>query len=89
MGEERVLRHMPEPRLKHSISACLRTKVKWSATGAADTPWVGSVGSEVWKVRCNDFPDEPLYTLLIDGKKIDDFDDWPRAWSRPAPKTGS
>ena len=33
-----------------------------------------------WDIRINNFPDEILYTLLIDGVEIYDFDDWPTAW---------
>ena len=26
----------------------------------------------------------PLYTLLADGQAVDDLEDWPTAWARPA-----
>ena len=31
----------------------------------------------------NDFPDEQLFTLLIDGRDVESFDDWPADWMRP------
>jgi predicted DNA-binding protein (UPF0251 family) len=31
----------------------------------------------------NDFPDEQLFTLFVDGQEQESFDDWPAAWSRP------
>jgi hypothetical protein len=34
------------------------------------------------EIRLNDFPAQPLYTLLIDGEAALDFDDWPVAWQR-------
>jgi hypothetical protein len=31
----------------------------------------------------NDFPAEPLYTLIVDGVDRDDLEDWPSAWTNP------
>jgi hypothetical protein len=36
-------------------------------------------------LRINDFPIEPLYTLICEGKELQDLEDWPRAWVHPAP----
>ncbi len=35
-----------------------------------------------WLIRINDFPQQPLYTLLIDGVAYADFDTWPACWQR-------
>jgi hypothetical protein len=29
-----------------------------------------------------DFPAEPLYTLFVDGERVETFDGWPPAWVR-------
>lgn len=34
---------------------------------------------EVCKLRMNDFPDEPMWTLFYSGESID-FDDEPKTW---------
>ncbi len=39
------------------------------------------VNDLVWKIRINDFPTEPLYTLFIGDKAILTFDDMPDTWS--------
>jgi len=35
-----------------------------------------------FQLRINDFPEEQLYTLIIDNEIILDFDDWPKNWER-------
>jgi hypothetical protein len=35
-----------------------------------------AVADSRWLVRLNDFPDEPLYTLLIDDTETLHFEDW-------------
>jgi hypothetical protein len=41
--------------------------------------------SDSWFVRINDFPDEPMYTLLIGEKETIHFDDWPSFWGEAPP----
>ncbi|HEY4361642.1 MAG TPA: hypothetical protein VGN17_11760 [Bryobacteraceae bacterium] len=53
-----------------------------NATNDEDTPYSASVKGQVWKIRMNDFPDEHLFTLLVDGRAVEDFDDWPTACSQ-------
>ena len=35
-------------------------------------------------LRVNNFPDHPLWTLLVDGQRRFDVDDAPAAWGNPA-----
>ncbi len=64
--------------------ALLEMPISWNASDDPDTPWHTLFGSHRLAVRMNDFPDEVLYTLLIDEKDVADFDDWPALWTRPA-----
>jgi hypothetical protein len=57
--------------------------VEWLKAHQSGFAYEAKVSSENWKLRMNDFPDEPLFTLIIDGDEILHFNDWPRAWKRP------
>jgi hypothetical protein len=40
------------------------------------------VDGKDWRVRLNDFPDDFMYSLVIEGTTIHNFHDWPAAWLR-------
>ena len=63
--------------------------VPWrTASGGSKIKFEAAVGDSRWTVRMNDFPDEPLYTVLIDDVEVMHFDDWPWIWKKPGfPKT--
>ena len=42
------------------------------------------VGKQMWSIRMNDFPDEPLYTLIADGVEVIHFNNWPSDWIKPS-----
>jgi hypothetical protein len=58
--------------------------VVWRATADAEHPYDSEVAGEHWQVRINDFPAELLYSLLVDGREVARFNDWPLAWRKPA-----
>jgi hypothetical protein len=60
----------------------IRTKVTWSRTKDPIAFWRAQVGSEIWTARVNDFPEEHLYTLFVNGQEIGSLDEWPRQWLR-------
>jgi hypothetical protein len=43
---------------------------------------MSTVDGELWEIRVNDFPAEHMFTLLIEGREVLDFDDWPESWQR-------
>lgn len=60
--------------------------VRFSATDDARAPYAALVDGEAWRVRVNEFPEEPsLYTLIVDGKAVEELMTWPIAWQRPDP----
>ncbi|MEO6457396.1 MAG: hypothetical protein ABIO92_03845 [Chloroflexia bacterium] len=59
------------------------TPIAWELAVAGVFPYHAQIKGRTFTIRVNDFPDEPLYTLLIDGEKVEDLEDWPQAWVRP------
>lgn len=65
------------------LSSLLGTSIDWTANDDdLDFPWRASLNGRTLTLRMNDFPDETLYSLLIDGQVVGSFDDWPSAWTR-------
>ncbi len=60
----------------------LTRNLDWRATNDVDHPWATEVAGETWRVRLNDFPDEVMYTLIINDAVIGSFHDWPGCWHR-------
>jgi hypothetical protein len=58
-------------------------KITWEHTGDSDIPYRTKVDGKTHEIRVNDFPSQPLYTLIVDGEAVEDLDDWPSAWVRP------
>lgn len=66
----------------------LEAPVSWHTTWSVFVPFQANVGEDVWVLRLNEFPEEPLYTLFIEGRAIGSLDDWPTAWNKPGPLEG-
>lgn len=54
--------------------------IKWDESNNPEYPYETNYDGHKLQVRINDFPEEPLYSLLIDDKLICDLEDWPKAW---------
>lgn len=62
--------------------------VAWEHTGDGEFPYRAAVGGAKLVVRVNDFPAEPLYSLLVNGRAAADLEDWPERWGRPGVPAG-
>lgn len=60
----------------------LTRELSWRHTNDIDYPWTTEVTGETWRVALNDFPDDLMYTLVIDENIIGKFHDWPNCWHR-------
>ena len=60
----------------------LARRVEWTRARDSHMPWSTEMDGQRWQVRLNDFPDEPMYSLLVDGAEQGSFHDWPETWKR-------
>jgi hypothetical protein len=61
----------------------LEEKVAWKASVDPIYPYEAELNREKLVIRLNDFPDESLYTLIVDDEEVVNFNDWPARWHRP------
>ncbi|ADE53344.1 hypothetical protein Caka_0319 [Coraliomargarita akajimensis DSM 45221] len=62
----------------------LKKSVSWrTGDGNNGICFVTEEEKKEWKIRLNDFPDDPTYTLIIEKSETLHFDDWPDFWIRP------
>lgn len=60
----------------------LHTPISWTRTADAEFPFSATGADEATlRIRLNDFPAQPMYTLLVDAVPLVSFDDWPQAWN--------
>jgi hypothetical protein len=65
-----------------ALGALLARPLDWQATGDPEQPWAAEVDGARWRVRLGDFPDDFMYSLLVDGQEVGSFHDWPETWRR-------
>mgnify|MGYP000984759927 CR=1 FL=1 len=56
--------------------------IKWHKTSDPFYPYEAIFNNRYLKLRLNDYPEEPMYTLLVNGEVIESFDEWPSCWIR-------
>jgi len=64
------------------VRSYLAEKINWSQGSDPSFPYKANLNGDKLVIRINDFPDENLYTLIVNGEELTDFDDWPRQWVR-------
>jgi hypothetical protein len=60
----------------------LAKKIVWEQTTDPHHPFVAEFENEKCVIRLNNFPDKHLYTLIVNGEDVVEFDDWSAQWSR-------
>jgi hypothetical protein len=60
----------------------LEEKIIWKPGPAPLYPYRAEFEGEQCLIRINDFPNDHLYTLLINAREVAHFDHWPQCWTR-------
>ncbi|MEO6510802.1 MAG: hypothetical protein ABIO16_07420 [Nocardioides sp.] len=71
------------------MTAWSRMLVRWRRTEDGAWPFYAEVGGRVLRVRVNDFPAEPLYSLFVDDDLVEDLEDWPTVWIKTSDRPGA
>ncbi|HEY7491100.1 MAG TPA: hypothetical protein VIH59_08340 [Candidatus Tectomicrobia bacterium] len=61
----------------------LEKKMVWQKSTDPIYPYTADFEKERCLIRINDFPDEHLYTLIVNDREVVHFDNWPQYWTRP------
>ena len=64
------------------IEHLLEVPISWLRDTEARGAWMARVGPDVCRLRMNDFPEKPLYSLTWSGASLE-LDDPPAAWKIP------
>jgi len=65
------------------VIAWTRMLVRWQRTTDGEWPYRAFAEDRELRIRVNDFPAEPLYSLFVDDEHATDLDDWPPVWVKP------
>lgn len=60
----------------------LEKKIIWKPNTDPLYPYRVEFDGEQCLIRINDFPDDHLYTLIVNDREVANFDDWPQCWTR-------
>lgn len=65
------------------VADYLAEQIVWGKNADPLLPYTTEFEGERCLIRLNDFPEEHLYTLIVNGGETTAFDDWPARWVRP------
>jgi hypothetical protein len=75
---------LPLQPMAQPLSQPLSQPLIWQAGRSAEWPYQAEVAGAKWQIRLGDFPAEALYALWINDQWVQEFDDWPAVWQKPA-----
>lgn len=76
----------------HALVAMIRNQIAerrlaqsivWHRTDNGEHPYSAQLDGRTHTIRVNDFPAEPLYSLLVEHEWMADLEDWPENWIKP------
>ncbi|MBK9445233.1 MAG: hypothetical protein IPO00_03560 [Betaproteobacteria bacterium] len=70
------------------LNELIGMKIDWTETSESPYIFQAISNDKVIKLRLNDFPEEPLCTLIFAGQQID-LEDFPALWTLPRHRQSS
>ena len=64
------------------LKAILKQKIDWQKSDESDYIFNATIDGKLWKLRLNDFPEEPLCTVIWKGGQ-QDLDEFGEYWTLP------
>jgi hypothetical protein len=68
--------------IDHLVEQLQHVAIDWQGTSESPYMFLAIVQETVVRLRLNDFPDEPLCTLIVEGAEID-LIEFPECWTLP------
>ncbi len=68
---------------RRAMEARTSRAVTWEETDSAEYPLRTLLDGHETRLRINDFPDEPLFSVIVAGQSVGELEDWPPAWRKP------
>jgi hypothetical protein len=56
--------------------------LQWRKTSDAEYPFIANDKKYSYRIRVNDFPEEPLFSLLKEDTPLCSFNSWPDHWEK-------
>ncbi len=57
--------------------------IQWEKGKDAVYPFCAKVENQDWQIKVNDYPEQEMFTLIINDKEIINFNNWPKNWHKP------
>lgn len=58
-------------------------EIRWGWGDSGTIPYRVEIDGATLEILVGDFPEESMYTLLVNGRSVGESDSWPSAWIRP------
>jgi hypothetical protein len=68
--------------MENVLGQLLNSKIDWHKTKESPYVFKSTHQGTALRLRLNDFPDEPLCTVIVDGTETD-ISEFPKCWTLP------
>ena len=67
---------------RNAMAVLEGTCLAWTRTGDGEFPLRTDHDGLALVIRVNDFPEDPLYSVMAEGQVLGHLEDWPPAWTK-------